>query len=204
MSRQSIQPRLFILILIVLAAATVRVINASVTVPWANFPIIGAVAIFSGSYFTKYRAIIISLLTLLVSDIVINLGIYNGKFGVLTGGWYWTYIIFILIVVVDWLIMRKVTVTRFIIAAVVSALMHWLMADFVLWMNGGKDLRTLQPLSRGIDGLIQAYTQGIPFLRNYLTGTIAYGAIMFGVYEWIKRRNPGWTTQQAPTQHAKL
>ena len=190
MSRQTVQPRVIILILIVLAAATMRVINAWAVVPWANFPIIGAVAIFSGSYFTKSRAIMISLFTLLLSDIVINLGVYSGKFGVLTGGWYWTYLIFFLIVVVDWLIMRKVTVKRFLVAGVVSALMHWLLSDLMLWINGSTDLRTMKPLSRGVDGLIQCYIQGIPFLRNYLVGTLVYGAIMFGIFEWIKRSNP--------------
>ena len=190
MSRQTVQPRVIILILIVLAAATMRVINAWAVVPWANFPIIGAVAIFSGSYFTKRRAILISLFTLLVSDIVINLGVYSGKFGVLTGGWYWTYFIFFLIVFVDWLIMRKQTVQRFVAASVVSALMHWLLSDLMLWINGSTDLRTMRPLSRGVDGLIQCYIQGIPFLRNYLVGTLVYGAIMFGIFEWIKRSNP--------------
>jgi len=132
----------------------------------------------------------ISLLTLLISDIVINLGIYNGKFGVLTGGWYWTYLIFFLIVFVDWLIMRKRTVQRFMAASVVSALTHWLLSDLMLWINGSTDLRTMKPLSRGIDGLIQCYIQGIPFLRNYLIGTFVYGAIMFGIFEWIKKSNP--------------
>ena len=201
MSRQTVQPRVIILILIVLAAAAMRVINAWAVVPWANFPIIGAVAIFSGSYFTKSRAIMISLFTLLVSDIVINLGVYSGKFGVLTGGWYWTYLIFFLIVFVDWLIMRKITVQRFVAASVVSALMHWLLSDLMLWINGSTDLRTLKPLNRDIDGLVQCYVQGIPFLRNYLVGTLVYGAIMFGIFEWIKRSNPSWLAKKEYARH---
>lgn len=202
MSRQTIQPRIFILLLIVLAAATMRVLNATAVVPWANFPIIGAVAIFSGSYFARSRAIMISLLTLLVSDIIINLGIYSGKFGVLTGGWYWTYFIFFLIVFVDWLLLRKQTVQRFVIASVASALMHWLLSDLMLWINGSTDLRTMKPLSRGIDGLIQCYIQGIPFLRNYLVGTLVYGAIMFGIFELIKRRNPASSADSALAEQA--
>jgi hypothetical protein len=200
MSRQSIQPRFFILLLIVLAAATVRVLNGAAVMPWANFPIIGAIAVFTGSYFTKWRAVLISLCTLLVSDIIINIGVYKGKFGVMHGGWWWIYGIFLLIVLVDWLIMRKVTVTRFIIASVVSSLMHWLLSDFMLWLNGSRDLRTMKPLTPDVDGLIQCYIQGIPFVRNYLLGTVVYGAIMFGVYEWIKKTNPKVLTQPSPTR----
>jgi hypothetical protein len=189
MTRQNLQPRFWILVLIVLAAATIRILNGAEVMPWANFPIIGAVAVFTGSYFKRWTAVLISLLTLLISDITINLGVYNGKFGVMHGGWWWIYTIFFLIVIMDWLIMRKATVTRFIIASVVSSLMHWLLSDFMLWINGSTDLRTLKPLSRDIDGLVQCYVQGIPFLRNYLVGTLVYGAIMFGIFVWIKRRN---------------
>ena len=201
MSRQNLQPRFWILVLIVLAAATVRILNGAEVMPLANFPIIGAIAVFTGSYFKRWTAVLISLLTLLISDIAINLGVYGGKYGVMHGGWWWIYTIFFLIVIVDWLIMRKVTVSRFIIASVVSSLMHWLLSDFMLWINGSTDLRTLKPLSKDIDGLVQCYVQGIPFLRNYLVGTLVYGAIMFGIFEWIKRSNPGWLAKKEYARH---
>jgi hypothetical protein len=200
MSRQNIHPRFFILLLIVLAAATVRVLNGAAVMPWANFPIIGAIAVFTGSYFTKWRAVLISLCTLFISDIIINLGVYKGKFGALQGGWYWIYAVFILIAIVNWLIMRKVTVSRFVIASATSALVHWLLTDGILWLRGSRDLRTMQPLSRDIDGLVQCYIQGIPFIRNYLLGTLVYGAIMFGIYEWIKRTSPDRLTQPSPAR----
>jgi len=201
MSRQNLQPRFWILVLIVLAAAAVRILNGAEVMPWANFPIIGAIAVFTGSYFKRWTAVLISLLTLLISDIAINLGVYGGKYGVMHGGWWWIYTIFFLIVIVDWLIMRKVTVSRFIIASVVSSLMHWLLSDFMLWINGSTDLRTLKPLNRDIDGLVQCYVQGIPFLRNYLVGTLVYGAIMFGIFEWIKRSNPSWLAKKEYARH---
>src|SRR6185436_7706252 len=119
MSRQNLQPRFWILVLIVLAAATVRILNGAEVMPWANFPIIGAIAVFTGTWFKRWTAVLISLLTLLISDIAINLGVYGGKYGVMHGGWWWIYTIFFLIVIADWLIMRKVTVSRFIIASVV-------------------------------------------------------------------------------------
>jgi hypothetical protein len=62
-------------------------------------------------------------------------------------------------------------------------------------VKGSKDLRTMQPLSRDIDGLVQCYIQGIPFIRNYLLGTLVYGAIMFGIYQWVKRTTPERLTQ---------
>jgi hypothetical protein len=191
MAKEIFNPRFFVLLLIVLLAGLTRVLNAAEVMPWANFPVIGAIALFGSSYFNRWTSILVPLFTLLVSDITINLIIYNGKFGVMHGGWWWIYTIFLLIVLVDRLIMRKVTIRNFVIASVVSALMHWILSDTMLWINGSRDLRTMQPLSRDIDGLIQCYIQGIPFVRNYLTGTLAYGAIMFGVFEWIKKYKPG-------------
>jgi hypothetical protein len=195
MRRENLQPHIWILIVIILAAAAMRVFNATAIMPWANFPIIGAIAVFTGAYFTKWRAVLISLAVLLISDLVINLGVYHGKFGPMYRGWYVTYLIFFVIVVVDWLLLKKVTVSRFVIASVASSLLHWLLADGMLWVKGSNDLRTMQPLSRDIDGLVQCYIQGIPFIRNYLLGTLVYGAIMFGIYQWVKRTTPERLTQ---------
>ena len=75
-------------------------------------------------------------------------------------------------------------------ASVIAAIIHWLLADLTVWIGGGTDLRTMQPLSRGIDGLMQCYVQGFPFMRNFLAGTLVYGAILFGGFEWAKRNLP--------------
>ena len=65
-----------------------------------------------------------------------------------------------------------------------------MLADFVVWVFGGTDLRTMQPLIRDVNGLVQCYIQGFPFMRNFLAGTIVYSGIMFGAFEWLKLKKP--------------
>jgi hypothetical protein len=71
-----------------------------------------------------------------------------------------------------------------------AALTHWLLADFTVWVSGGIDLRTMLPLSKDGAGLLQCYIQGFPFMLNFLAGTIVYGLMMFGSFEWMKTKNP--------------
>jgi hypothetical protein len=85
------------------------------------------------------------------------------------------------------LIIHRVTVKNIALAAIVATLTHWLLADLLIWLKGGIDLRTMQPLSRDLSGLMQSYVQGFPFMRMFLAGTLVYGTIMFGVFEWVRK-----------------
>jgi hypothetical protein len=190
MSAHTFNPRLLVLLAIILLTAALRIPNAFGVTPWAHVTPIGAIALFGGAYFTKWKAFLFPMIALFLSDLAISFFVFQGKHGVLYGGWYKIYIIFLVIILLGKLIISKVTVARVVTASVSAALLHWLLADFSVWIGGGKDLRTLQPLSRDISGLIQSYVQGLPFLRVFLTGTLVYSGIMFGIFEWMKRYNP--------------
>jgi hypothetical protein len=148
-------------------------------------------ALFGGAYLNKFwKALVFPLLALLISDVCISTIVFQGKYGILYGGWYQIYGIFLLIVVLGRWMLKKVTAVNIIMAGLCVALLHWLLADFSVWIGGGKDLRTLQPLSRDWAGLMQCYVQGFPFFKNFLVGTWIYSAIMFGAFEWMKRFKP--------------
>jgi hypothetical protein len=188
--KKTFNPRLIVLLVIILLTAASRIPNAAQTVLWAHFTPIGAIALFGGTYFARWKAFLFPLLALFCSDIAISYFVFNGKYGLLYGEWYIVYGIFALIVLLGKLMIRRVTVRNVVLAAVSAAVLHWLVADFGIWLKGGKDLRTMLPLSRDFSGLMQSYVQGFPFMRVFLAGTLIYGAIMFGVYEWLKRKNP--------------
>jgi hypothetical protein len=188
MSRQTFNPRLVVLLIIIVATAAMRIPNAAQLTPWSNFSPIGAMALFGGAYFTKaWKALLFPVLTLLFSDLAISQFVFHGKYGILYSGWYWIYGIFGLIVLLGRWLIRRVTVKNVVIAAISASLCHWLLADLAVWIGGGTDLRTGQPLSRDMGGLIQCYAQGLPFMRNFLAGTLVYGGLMFGIFEWVKR-----------------
>ena len=191
MSTEKINPGVFILLLFIVLAAAMRVPNAAQVTPWAMFSPIGAIALFGGAYFTStWKKFVFSLLALFLSDVIIGQFVFNGKYGILYGGWYWIYAIFAAIVLLgNWLI-KTVSVKNVLAASVAAALLHWMVADFAVWAAGGTDLRTGLPLSRNWSGLQQCYIQGFPFMKNFLAGTLGYSAIMFGSFQWVKKNYP--------------
>lgn len=189
--KQSLNPRFVVLLLFIGLAAALRIANSAEWSPVANLTPIGAMALFGGAYFTnRWKAFGLPLLTLWLSDLVINVVLLNGQFGIMYSGWYWIYGIFALIVWYGKTILQKVSVKNVLVAALVASLSHWLLADTSVWLMGGTDLRTQLPLSRDFAGWQQCILQGVPFMRNFLAGTLAYGAVLFGGFEWLQTRYP--------------
>lgn len=193
--KQSLNPRFLVLLLFVVLAAVLRIANSAQLSPVANFTPIGAMALFGGAYFSnRWKAFGLPLLTLFISDLFINVVLYKGQFGVMYSGWYWIYGVFALIVGYGQTLLRKVSVKNVLVAALVASVSHWLLADTSVWLTGGLDLRTNLPLSRDFAGWVQCITQGLPYLRNFLAGTLAYSALLFGGFEWLQTRYPKLAT----------
>ena len=187
MSINKFNPRFAILLVFIVVAGLLRILNAVEFSVWSNFTPIGAMGIFGGAYFEKrWKAFAFPLLTLFVGDLIIQKVINGGEFA----GRPMIYIAFSLIVLIGILLVRKVTVLNIGLASLFSALGFWLIADLAVWMGGGTDIRTQLPLSRDINGLLQCYWQGFPYMINFLLGTLFYSAIMFGSFEMMKRRLP--------------
>ena len=191
MSAKKINPCFAVLLLLMIVVATMRIPNAAQLTPWANFTPIGAMGLFGGAYFTsKWKAFAFPLLTLLISDLIINLFVFDGKYGAMYSGWYVIYGVFALIVFYGKRILQKVSVKNVVIASLVAAVSYWLIADFIVWIGGGIDLRTMTPLTKNWAGLVQCYVQGFPFVKNFLIGTLVYSGILFGGFELAKQRFP--------------
>jgi hypothetical protein len=191
MTIQKINPRFAVLAIFMIAVAAMRIPNSAQLTPWANFTPIGAMGLFGGAYFTqRWKAILFPLLTLFVSDLIIQSFVFSSKYGIMYSGWYWIYSIFILITFIGKWIIKKVSVQNVLLAAIVASLSHWLLADFTVWISGGTDLRTMTPLTKDWAGLQQCYIQGLPFMKNFLLGTLVYSGIMFGAFEWMKAKRP--------------
>ena len=198
MSAKKINPCFAVLLLLMIVVATMRIPNAAQLTPWANFTPIGAMGLFGGAYFTsKWKAFAFPLLTLLISDLIIHLFVFEGKYGAMYSGWYVIYGVFTLIVFYGKWILQKVSVKNVVIASVVAALSHWLIADFTVWIGGGTNLRTMTPLTKNGAGLMQCYVQGFPFMKNFLMGTLVYNGILFGGFKLVQQRFPVLKLQMA-------
>lgn len=183
MSESKFNPRMMILLLIIIFVSIIRV-----AAPFsgdfkviANFSAVGAIALFGGAYFNNnVKAFAFPLLILLLSDLFIA---KTSGYGFFYGGWYWTYIAFILMVVVGKVMMSKVTVLSFIGSAVVAVLIHWIVSDISAMYIPG-----LYPPT--FAGYIACLTAAIPYEKSFLYGTVAYGAVMFGAFEMLKAKYP--------------
>ena len=191
MFTEKINPRFTVLLVMMIAVAAMRIPNAAQLTPWANFTPIGAMGLFGGAYFTsKWKAYAFPLLTLLVSDLIINYFVFDGKYGIMYGKWYIIYGVFALIVFFGKILIKKVSVQNVILASIVAAISHWLIADFTVWIGGGTDLRNMLPLTKNWAGLMQCYAQGFPFMKNFLMGNLVYSGILFGAFQFAQWRIP--------------
>lgn len=148
----------------------------------ANFTGIGAVAIFSGSYFrNKAAGFILPMLVLLVSDL--GLAMVMGKHWAFYTGWYYTYIAFALMVLVGQVLLKKVTVGNVFVASLVGVFIHWVVSDFGVWFGS-----TFYPQT--LAGFWACLVAAIPFELKFLYGTLIYSAIMFLGFEALKSKFP--------------
>lgn len=192
MSLKKINPRTTVLVLFILLAALFRLLNtSSIFFSLANFTPIGAMAIFGGAYLhTRWKRYLFPLLTLFISDVILMKIMYPGStHGLLYSGWYWIYGAFASMVWTGEYI-KKVSFRSVFMAAVAAALIHWIITDFGVWINGGVDITTGQPFTHDLQGFIQCYVLAIPFMKNMLIGNILYSGILFGGFNYLQNRYP--------------
>ncbi|WP_428331367.1 DUF6580 family putative transport protein [Mucilaginibacter sp.] len=179
MSLQKINIRTIVLILMIVAAAAMRLVSYKFPYILSNFTPVGAIALFGGAYFTnKWKAYLVVLITLFSSDILINY-LYTSKLVLFYGGSFWVYLTFAIMVFVGSLI-KKVNVANVGMASLVSVAIHWLIMDLP-WLYG-----TMYPHT--LAGYGQSLIAAIPFEKNMVLGDIVFCAILFGGFEFAKNK----------------
>src|SRR3954471_19751395 len=136
MSTQKINPRTGILLMMIAVVGIIRIIinsNHDIAAV-ANFSPIGAMALFGGATFNKtWKAITFPLLALFISDLILHITVYSNTHGILYGGWYWVYSAFALMTLAGRMIMKTITVNRFLVSALACVFIHWTITDFGVW-----------------------------------------------------------------------
>jgi hypothetical protein len=151
----------------VLAAAASRLIPHPPT-----FTPIAAIALFGGAQFADRRAaFLVPFCGLLLSDCVLGfhalMPIIYGAFALIV--WYGTWFC------------RQRSVSRIAIAAIVSALLFFVITNLGVWAFG-----TLYP--KTLTGLMECYVAAIPFFGNMLLSDLLYSALLFGGLAMAERR----------------
>lgn len=164
-----LNPRFWVITLLILAAAFVRLIPHP-----PNFAPIAAMALFSGAYFNKKSfAFATPLAAMFLTDAII--GFHSSMWIV--------YLSFVLIVLIGMLMLKNVTIKNVVLASVTSSISFFIITNFGVWAFGTM-------YSKNIAGLIECYIAAIPFIQNTLLGDLFYSGIMFGVFELAKSKFP--------------
>jgi hypothetical protein len=176
--QQKINIRNAVLILMIIAAAAMRLVSYKYQF-LSNFTPVGAIAIFGGTYFNdKWKAYLVPFAALFVSDLIINY-MYFSKLV-----WYssslWMYASFFAMVFFGSLI-KKVNFGNVVMASVGGVIIHWLLTDIDPWLYG-----TTYP--KGINGYFQSLIAAIPFEKNMILGDLVFGLILFGGFELAKSK----------------
>lgn len=177
MTTQKITTRNTVLILMIVAAAAFRLVSARFPYVLSNFNPVGAIALFGGAYFAdKWKAYVLPLFTLFVSDIFLN-HFYSGKWEIFDNSSILVYVFFLIMVFVGTFI-KKANVWNVFAVSVVGVVLHWLITDL--------PFGNLYPHTLG--GYMDSLAAAIPFEKNMLLGDMVFCAILFGGFELAKSK----------------
>jgi len=135
-----------------------------------NVSPVAAMALFGGAYFSDKRlAFIVPFVAMFFSDLL--LGLHHTMLFVYAG--------FGLTVIIGMGLQQRLTMANTVMAAVVSSLLFFVLTNFGVWLTS-----VLYPHT--MDGLMQAYVAGIPFLQNSLLGNLVFTVTVFGGFALLR------------------
>lgn len=134
-----------------------------------NIAPIAAMALFGGTYLNKKYALLVPIVTMIVSDMFLG-------FNASTPMVYASFLISGFIGL--WLRSHK-NLPTIMGASLVSSIIFYLLTNFNFWYA-----TSLYP--KTFSGMIEAYVMAIPFFRNTIVGDLLYTGIFFGSYELVK------------------
>jgi len=172
-TRQSsswLEPRATLVAGIVIVAAALRIIPHPM-----NFTPIGAVALFSGAYFSSKRtAVLVPLLSLAAGDL------FTGFHKLIP----WVYASFVVSIALGFWLRRSKSAARVGAATLAGAAQFFLITNFALWVS------SIGNYPRTPAGLERCYVAGLPLFGNTLAGDAFYAALLFGGIALAERRFP--------------
>ncbi len=160
--------------LIVLAIIVIGILSRFVmNIP--NFTALGAIALFSGAYFSNKKiAFILPISILLISDLI--LGLHKTMIFV--------YVSFALIILIGFLLRDSKKPLNILFGSLAGSILFYLITNLGVWISG----MGISPTLLGV------YTDGIPFFRTMLAGDLVFNAVFFTVAYFVLERSRVFAT----------
>lgn len=170
--------RILLLTAVILIAAMTRLIPHS----W-NFTPLGGIALLGAAYFKrKYLAFIVPFAALWLSDLILNNTVYAQYYpGFYWGGHPGTWLGFTAVILLGLILLRRINAKNIFTASVTGSVAFFLVSNFAVWIGS-----TVYP--QNLAGLAAAYFAGLPFFWKTLAGFLLYSGLLFGAFEWVRRR----------------
>ena len=133
-----------------------------------NFAPIDAIALLGGTLLTWRKAIILPLITMIISDLA--LGLY--------AGFEWTWLSIVLVATVGIAIKHVPLAWRISIGATAGATAFFVVSNFGVWLTSGMYAHTFM-------GIVNCYTMAIPFFRATLLSDIAFATVLLTAAQYV-------------------
>src|SRR5262245_17295512 len=157
-----------------------------------NLTAVGAVSLFSGARLTGWRAYIVPLAILALSEPIMSV-IYG--FPPFTWVSLFVYASFAINVWIGSRLRNTESPWRIGAASVVGSTQFYLLTNFGVWV-WGQGYNCPQTLA----GLVHCYLTGLPLYRRTLAGDLLYAAVLFGAHAWLSRKAFPAERVMAPAQ----
>jgi hypothetical protein len=180
---------------ILLLTSVIAIVVFARLIPHApNFTPVGAVTLLgAGFYSRKVLAFVVPILSLWLSDLIINNVIYAAyfeKFTLFTSFQIYTFASIALTALLGMKLLTKINVGRILGGSVAAALIFFFLTNFGSWLGN--------PLySQNFVGLITSYVAGLPFLLNMLASNVVFGFALFYGYLALTNRYQSFTIAKA-------
>jgi hypothetical protein len=150
-----------------------------------NFTPVMALACFAGAILPWKRALVASLVTMLISDLALGYSFSS-----------MTVVIYAcvgLTVGIGTLLARHRTPLRTLGGAVGGSVLFFLVTNFCCW--AGPTMPAPFDYPKTLAGLLECYTMALPFFRNSLAGDVVWTFALFAAYDLA--RSPFWRRHRA-------
>ena len=123
---------------------------------------IAAMSLFAGAFFSnRMFAYLVPLAAMLLSDYVLGFHLTMA----------YVYVGVVMTVVIGSLL-KQVTALKVGVSAIVASLVFYLITNFGAWLH-----HDMYP--QNVNGLLQSYTAGLPFLRNSVIANLVFSYLVF-------------------------
>ncbi len=171
---------------LIVALTLILIAGGSRLLPhWHNFTAVGATGLFAAFYFRKQVwAFLIPLSAMWLSDLVLNnlvYAAYNDGFVWFNERMIFVYLGFAGLVASGQFLIDRFHRGKILLASLVGSIVFFLLTNFGSFIQN-----PIYPKSG--EGLMMAYTAGLPFFWNTLLGNVFYTVLIFAVYFWVASR----------------